>query len=110
MTRRQKITAAVIVGVLLVAVFVVWAANRRDALARAMPAWLDLQQPPDGVAAELTTLTEDQSWAANRARHMTACCPGRTAGQRIRRTYPGCLADSDQSFVRTDVELKARVG
>lgn len=109
MNTRQIRAAAIVVGVLLIAVGVLYAANRRDALARAKPDWLDPQQPPDGVAAQLTTLSQDQSWAANRARHMTACCLGRTAGRRIRRTYPGCLADSDTSIVRTQVELEARM-
>jgi hypothetical protein len=86
------------------AVLVLFAVNRRDVLSRAMPAWLDPGQPPDGVAAQLNTLTADQSWAANRARHMTACCADRTAGRRIRRTYPATLAEDPNSFIRATIE------
>ena len=98
-----------IVGLILVVVdaagLVLVASYRKARFDRAAPAWLDPQQPPDGVAAELSTLTADQSWAANRCRHMTACCGEQSAGSRIRRTYPGTLADAPWSLVRARADL-----
>lgn len=100
MDRRRWRVVGLVVVVLGAAGLVLFANYRRARFERAAPGWLNPEQPPDGVAAELSTLTADQSWAANRCRHMTACCPGQTAGSRVRRTYPGSLAESDTSFVR----------
>lgn len=108
MTRRQQIVAGVIVLVLLAAAVALWAANRRAALMRAMPAWLDPEQPPEGVAAAWGTLSEAQSWAANRATPMTACCAGRSAGSRVRRTYADTLAHDPGSFIRASFDLTGR--
>jgi len=105
MTRRQIFISATAAAGLALVVLVLYAINRRDQLARAMPAWLNVQQPADGIAAELNTLTADQSWAANRCRPMTASCTGRTAGTRIRRTYPASLEASDDSFIRAHVSV-----
>lgn len=109
MTRRQGITAGIIAAVLGAAVFVLWACQRKAAYERAAPAWLDPKQPADGIAAELTTLNDGQSWAANRCRPMTAPCTGRTAGRRIRRTYDGCLEESGSSLIRTGAQLELKV-
>lgn len=106
MTRRQTIIIGVIAGVLAVAALALYAIGRRDAWTRAAPAWLNPSQPADGVAAELSTLTVDQSWAANRARHMTGCCTDQTAGTRVRRTYPSTLAESDCSIVKGQLSLQ----
>jgi hypothetical protein len=105
---RTKMVAVGVVAVLVVAGFVLWAVNRKAELARAKPAWLDPHQPPDGVAAELSTLTADQSWAANRCRPMVASCSDYTAGRRIRRIYDPCLEQSSGSFIRTRFELEGR--
>lgn len=105
MTRQQRIVAAGVTGTLAVAVIVLWAVNKR-ARARREPSWLDPQQPEQGVAAPLTAA---QSWAANRARPMTACCTGQTAGMRTRRDYPATLVDAPYSLIRgrTSIDLEA---
>lgn len=105
MTRRQTVIAGAITLALAVAVIVLYAANRRYAFIQARPAWLEGDQPPEGVAAAWGTLSEAQSWAANRAAPMTACCAGRGAGRRVRREYPASLADSDHSFIRASFDL-----
>lgn len=99
MNRRQSITAGVIVAVVAGFALVLVAIGRKARYERAAPAWLDPEQPPDGVAASLPCVTPDQSWAANRARHMSGACTGQTAGNRVRRTYPETLASSSASFV-----------
>ena len=104
MDRRWKAVGLVVL-VVAAGAFLLFAVNRRSRWERAAPAWLDPQQPPDGVASQLSTLTEAQSWAANRCRHMSACCGDQTAGRRVRRTYPGSLAESDTSFIRASFGL-----
>jgi hypothetical protein len=106
--RRWRIIGLVVLAVAGAALFLI-AVTRRVQFYRAAPAWLDPDQPPDGVAAELSTLTADQSWAANRCRNMSACCADQTAGARTRRIYPGTLADSDSSFIRGGGSLEMRV-
>lgn len=96
---RRRVVVLVLVAV-GAAAFFLYACYRRAAWERAAPAWLDPKQPPDGVASQLPTLTDAQSWAANRCRPMAASCCDNTAGRRIRRTYPGSLAESPDSFVR----------
>lgn len=105
MNRRQKIVAGVIVLALTLVVVAVWAANRRYAFLRAKPEWLDPEQPPEGVAASWGALSPAESWAANRASPMSACCTGRGAGSRVRRVYDDTLADSPHSFIRADINL-----
>jgi hypothetical protein len=95
MTRGVKIGLAVLSGLIL-AWFVLWSVQRRQAFEAAAPGWLNPGQPPDGVAAPLTAA---QSYAANRCRPMTACCTGRTAGMRTRRTYPPTVAGWSGSFL-----------
>lgn len=104
--RYNKKVAAVVLVVIAVAAFVLYTIGRRDRLARAMPAWLDPQQPPTGVAGQLSTLSDAQSWAANRCTPMSACCAGNTAGARVRRTYAPNLAESTGSFIRGRVGLE----
>lgn len=104
--------ATVIVGaalVLGVAALVVAGAERRAALTRRIPAWLDTSQPPESIAPDLPVLGADQSWAANACRPMVAACPGYTAGMRVRRTYPDTLADSADSFVRASFNVSGGV-
>lgn len=108
MNTRQRVVVGAITLTLAAVVVAVWAANRRYALLRAKPAWLDPEQPPEGVAAVWGTLSPAQSWAANRATPMTACCPGRGAGSRVRRVYPDTLADSPTSFIRAGFNLGDR--
>lgn len=110
MNRRQIGIVAGVVVVLGAAVFVVCAAHRRAAYRRAAPEWLNPHQPPDGVAAQLSTLNADESWAANRGRHMSACCAPYTAGRRLRRTYPASLEESPDSCVRGGIALEAKLG
>ncbi len=94
MTRRQTVIMAVIVATLATAAVVLWMVNRTAERERNSPAWLDPQQPPEGV-----TSPAGVSWAANRCRPMVGPCHDHTAGRRIRRTYPGTLASSDASIV-----------
>lgn len=96
---RQTVVAGAVAGALAVAAVALWATQRAHVIARETPAWADGQQPPDNVAADLPCLSPDQSWAANRARSMSACCAGNTAGARIRRTYPGSLCDEPSSLI-----------
>lgn len=105
MNGRQRVIAWATLGVLAVAAFVVYATTRREIFTAAHPDWLDSGQPPEGLAATVGTLTAAESWAANRASHMTASCTGRGAGRRVRRTYPQTLADSPHSFIRANVNL-----
>ncbi len=98
---REQVATGVVIALLAGGAVALYAINRRADLKRVKgPDWLDVQQPPDGVATDFQTLSADQSWAANRCRPMTACCSGRSAGSRIRKTYPGSLASSDHSFIR----------
>lgn len=100
-TRRQTVIASAVVAVLAAAAAGLWYLNRAQAAERAAPSWLDPQQPPPGVAAPLiATVSAGESWAANRPRHMSACCTGQTAGLRIRRTYASTLAANPDSLVR----------
>lgn len=99
MTRRQIIISASIVAILIAAAAGLWLLNRNQAAERDSPAWLDPQQPPEGIAGRVNTLTPEQSWAANRALHMSASCGGGTAGSRVRRTYAGTLASNPDSVV-----------
>ncbi len=105
MNRRQITIVAIVAGVLAVAACGCWAVQRRAEDKRVTPEWLNPHQPPEGVAAELSALGPAQSWAANRCTPMAASCADRTAGRRTRRTYPGTLADSPDSFIRASVEL-----
>lgn len=109
-TRRQTIAGAAILAVLLVAAFAIWAAERRAALERVLPAWLNPQQPPESLAVELLPVSPEASWAANRCAPMTASCVGRGAGSRIRRDYPATLADSDASFISASAGLDFQAG
>lgn len=108
MLRRYRTHIVVGLVVVLAVGGLMFAMARRDRFNRAAPAWLDPHQPPDGVAAELSTLTAAQSQAANGCTPLSACCADRTAGARVRRTYPGSLAYSDGSFIR--VFVKGQVG
>jgi hypothetical protein len=105
MTTRQKAVCWAVAAALAFAALAIYAANRRYRFLAAKPAWLDPQQPPEGIAATYGTLTPAESWAANRASHLSACCTDRGAGRRIRRTYPATLADSDGSFIRASFNL-----
>lgn len=105
LTSRQKFVAGLVLLLMLVAVFTLWIANKRSESERAMPAWLDSGQPPDGIAVNMGSLTEAESWAANRCSHMTAACTGRGAGSRVRRTYADTLADNPNSFIRGSFDL-----
>jgi hypothetical protein len=105
--RRLARVALVVVAV---GMFILFASMRRDRYNRATPNWLDPQQPPDGIATDLGTLTEKQSWAANRAAPMNACCTDRGAGRRVRRTYPGTLADHPDSLVAGSVRINLSAG
>ena len=109
MNRRTSIVAGAVAVGLVLAILGLLAMNRRQRLEAAAPAWLNPDQPPDGVAAQLSTLTDAQSWAANRCRPMSACCAANTAGSRVRRQYPSTLACSPGSFIRGGLELEARV-
>lgn len=106
MTRRQIIVMSTAAGILVLLVFVLIGANRRHALKRAVPAWLIPNQPPEGIAADLPTLSEAESWAANRCRPMVASCGTNTAGRRIRREYPPSLAESPDSFIRASFKAE----
>lgn len=101
MTRNVKIGLGVL-GALGVVWFVMWSARRKRVFDANKPPWLDPGQPPAGVAAPLTAA---QSFAANRCRPMSACCVGRTAGLRTRRTYPGTVADSPHSLVQASFDV-----
>jgi hypothetical protein len=109
-SRRQAIVGGSIVAVLGAAVFAMWTAERRDRLMRAMPAWLDMRQPPESLMTELPVLTPEQSWAANRCAPAAASSPGRGAGSRVRREYPATLADSDTSFISGGASARFEVG
>lgn len=110
MMDRKRLTIAAGVAVVIgVAAIVLMGAERRAALARSRPAWLDPQQPSEGIAADLRTVSDAESWAANRCRPMAASCSGYTAGRRIRRTYPGSLADAPYSFIRASVDLQGGI-
>lgn len=98
-----------LVALVLVAVgaFALYAIGRRAQWARGAPAWLAGGQPPDGIASQLSTLTAAESWAANRCGPIAAPCAGHTAGRRVRRTYPGTLAESEHSLIRGFLRAEA---
>lgn len=109
-TRRQTIIGGSVAAVLALAVFLLWTAERRAKLERALPAWLDIRQPPESLATELPTLTDAQSWAANRCAPMTASCAGRGAGSRVRREYPATLAESPTSIISAGASFDIEAG
>lgn len=109
MTRRQMIVSGVIAGLALLGVLGLLVVGRNQRLKSSIPAWLQLRQPPDTVAADMATVSEAESWAANRCRPMAASCGGNTAGRRIRREYPGSLEQSEHSFIRGHIELSGGV-
>lgn len=103
MTRREWTGVAVLAGVFAL----LWIADRRKAAVDAVtPPWTDPQQPAEGVAEQLTTLSPGESWAANRCRPMTACCNGRTAGRRVRRTYPATLSEDPNSLISMTIRAE----
>jgi hypothetical protein len=105
MSPRARV-ALIVGGVLLVvAALCAWGYQRRAELARRVPSWLDPKQPPENVTVPLAPAA---SLAANGCPPMTACCDGRGAGRRVRRTYPGSLADSSSSLV--GVRFSAELG
>lgn len=95
--RRQTLVMVAVVGALLAAVAVLWVGYRRSAAERETPSWTDPQQPADQVAPLVAGA--EQSWAANRARPMTASCGDNSAGRRTRRTYPATLSMSLDSMI-----------
>lgn len=109
-TRRQTIAGAAILGVLAVAAFAIWAAERKAALERVLPAWLNPGQPPESLAVEILPVSPEASWAANRCAPMTAACTGRGAGSRIRRDYPATLAESETSIISASAGIDFQAG
>lgn len=109
MTRQQAVRVATIGAAVVLVLLVLVLVRRKQVQTPAVPAWLDFRQPPDSVAADLGVLTPDQSWAANRCRHIMAPCGDYTAGRRIRRTYPASLADSPDSFIRASFDLSGGI-
>lgn len=91
--RNQRIAAAT-GGSVLLAVLIVWGLQRRHDNDAATPAWTDPKQPELGTAAQPA-----MDWAASRPPTITGACAGITAGAKLRRTYPGTLADSPDSFI-----------
>lgn len=79
---------------------------RKRRFERAHPSWLDPQQPPEGVAAQMTTLTPGESLAANGCWPMSAPCTGRTARLDTMRTYPGHLTDHPGSLIHALVQVE----
>lgn len=108
MNRRVTYVAGGVV-VLVAAAVLLAGAERRARLARQVPAWLNFRQPPESAAVEMMTLSPAESWAANRCVPMVGPSKGYSAGSRIRRTYPGTLADSDDSIVRGSFSLEGGV-
>lgn len=106
MDARWRRLAVIGLVVIAVGAFLVYAVTRRERFLAAKPAWLDPQQPPDGIASQLPTLSDAESWAANRATPMAQCCGDNTARRSIRRTYPGSLAESGHSFIRGTVAVQ----
>lgn len=101
MNRRVVFVAAAGLGV---AAVLIWMIQRRATLPR-VPEWLDTRQPPATLAAQLSTLSEAQSWAANRCRPINAACPGYTAGYRVHRLWPDNLSSDPGSLVRFGFEF-----
>jgi hypothetical protein len=104
MGTRGRVLVVAAAGLAVVGLFAFVAvdgARRREAA----PGWLDPHQPPQGVAARLSTLTPAQSMAANGCPTMAGCCAGRSAGSRLRRVYPSTLMDDPSSVVRASFAL-----
>jgi hypothetical protein len=100
MTRKQYVAIGGIAAAAVIAFMLLIGFNSKEAAKRLTPAWLDPQQPAGGIAPDLLTVSEGESWAANRCRPMVASCGDNTAGRRIRRTYPGTLVDCESSLIR----------
>jgi hypothetical protein len=107
MRRRSLWIGAAFLGVVLLGLVVAVSAQRKQSFEAAAPPWLDPHQPPRGVAAPLT---EAQSFAANRCRPFSASSAGRSAGRRLRRTYPPTLAESATSFVQLGFDVRGSDG
>lgn len=94
--RRQTIIAAT-AGSVALAALIVWGAQRRADTAARTPAWTDPHQPAEGVAVQPA-----MDWAASRPPTIAGACAGITAGAKVRRLYPGTLADDPTSFITGD--------
>jgi hypothetical protein len=103
MNRRETIVTAVFASLLAVAALGLWMLNRAHVAARSTPAWLNAggDQGPENVGQ--VPLTAAQSLAANGVPNMTACCRGRGAPSRIRKTYPASLAAEPSSIISAHV-------
>lgn len=109
-TRARLHVIGVIALVVIAVCFVLWAIARKQTYTASVPAWSEFDQPPDGIASQVTTLSADQSWAANRCRPMTASCGNRTAGRRLHRTYPATLGHDPCDPVQASFGVVGQVG
>lgn len=109
MSRRQMLITAAVGGLLILGVLLLVGWNRREALRHAVPEWLRPHQPPETITPELLTVSEAESFAANRCRPMAASCGDNTAGRRIRRTYPGSLTESPDSLIRVAFDISGGI-
>jgi len=104
-TQRQKIVAGVILAIGVVTVVLLWNVERRARILARIPGWTATEVVPDSVAPDLGTVSELESWAANRCRPMAACCSEETAGRRVAKFYPSSLANSPFSLIRANFEV-----
>lgn len=99
---RQRWLLYGFAGLVLVAIAAAYAVQRRRAFQAAHPEWLDPQQPPEGVAAQMTTLTDAETRAVYGVPHMTAGCTMHTARRDLMRTYPETLGHCKDSLIQLD--------
>lgn len=103
MSRRQKVAGAIIVGVLVLVVVVLWCVQRRaEAQRTGGPGWLRRPQPPEYIPEPVTPA---ERWAACRPSHMSSVCTGFGAGSRMLRKYPGTLGEEPSSLVPSGLNI-----
>jgi len=104
-TQRQKVVAGVVLAIGVAVVVLLWNVERRARMLARVPGWNATEVLPDSVAPDMATVTDAESWAANRCRPMVACCGEETAGLRVGKLYASSLASSPHSLIRASFEL-----
>jgi len=104
-TQRQKIVAGVVLAIGVGVVVLLWNVERRARILARVPGWTSTEGVPDSVAPDLATVSELDSWAANRCRPMIACCGEETAGRYVGKLYDSSLASSPNSLVRANFQI-----
>jgi hypothetical protein len=102
---RQRWVLYIFAGAVAVALLCAYAWQRRATFARILPGALDGTPPPEGVAAQITTLTDGEMRAVYGVPTFTGACSMNTARSDYMRTWPGHLADCPDSLIRGEFTI-----